>query len=181
MPDVRTSESSTFALGVSNVPYRQLVSWDGNYDDYYLVKLADGSRQKILEKEHFGATVSPGGNYILYFDEDDDNWYTVRVSDGLKTNITKGLGVKFQSETDDRPEHPSPYGQAGWTEGDKSVLLYDRYDIWEVNPDASAPRNLTGGVGRVSRSRSAIAGPSRPRTRRNLARRPGPPARPKSR
>ena len=73
MPDVRTSESSTFALGVSNVPYRQLVSWDGNYDDYYLVKLADGSRQRILEKEHFGATVSPGGNYILYFDEDDDN------------------------------------------------------------------------------------------------------------
>jgi dipeptidyl aminopeptidase/acylaminoacyl peptidase len=148
MPDVRTSENSMVALGVSNVPYRQLVSWDGNYDDYYLVKLADGSRQKILEKEHFGATVSPGGNYILYFDEDDDNWYTVRVSDGLKTNITKGLGVKFQSETDDRPEHPSPYGQAGWTEGDKSVLLYDRYDIWEAHPDASAPRNLTGGVGR---------------------------------
>jgi len=148
MPDVRTSENSPFALGVSNVPYRQLASWDGNYDDYYLVKLGDGSRQKILEKEHFGATVSPGGNYILYFDEDDDNWYTVRVSDGLKTNITKGLGVKFQSETDDRPEHPSPYGQAGWTEGDKSVLLYDRYDIWEAHPDASAPRNLTGGVGR---------------------------------
>jgi len=148
VPDVRTSESNTYALGVSNVPYRQLVSWDGNYDDYYLVKLADGSRQKILEKEHFGATVSPGGNYILYFDEDDDNWYTVRVSDGLKANLTKGLGVKFQSETDDRPEHPSPYGQAGWTEGDKSVLLYDRYDIWEVHPDASAPRNLTGGVGR---------------------------------
>jgi hypothetical protein len=55
------------------------------------------SRQKILEKEHFGATVSPGGSYILYFDEDDDNWYTVRVSDGLKTNITKGLGVKFRA------------------------------------------------------------------------------------
>ena len=82
MPDVRIGENRTHVLGVSNVPYRQLVSWDGNYDDYYLVKLADGSRQKILDKEHFGATVSPGGNYILYFDEDDDNWYSVRVSDG---------------------------------------------------------------------------------------------------
>ena len=39
-------------------------------------------------------------------------------SDGQKTNLTKGLGVKFQSETDDRPEHPTPYGQAGWTDGD---------------------------------------------------------------
>ena len=84
----------------------------------------------------------PGGNYVRYFDEDDDNWYTVRVSDGAKTNITKGLGVTFQSETDDRPEHPTPYGQAGWTDGDKSILLYDRYDIWEVRPDASAPRML---------------------------------------
>ena len=149
MPDVRIGDSATQALGVSNVPYRQLVSWDGNYDDYYLVNLADGSRQKILDKEHFGATVSPGGNYILYFDEDDDNWYTVRVSDGRKTNITKGLGVMFQSETDDRPEHPTPYGQAGWTDGDNTVLLYDRYDIWEVQSRRpSTPRMLTAGIGR---------------------------------
>ncbi len=151
MPEVRTNRGSAQILGISNVPYRQLVSWDGNYDDYYLVNVADGSRKKILEKEHFGATVSPGGEYILYFDEDDDSWYTVRVEDGLKTNITKGLPVMFQSETDDRPEHPSPYGQAGWTSGDNTVLLYDRYDIWEVHPDGRAPRMLTAGLGRKQR------------------------------
>jgi len=165
MPDVRVGDSATQALGVSNVPYRQLVSWDGNYDDYYLVKLADGSRQKILDKEHFGATVSPGGQFILYFDEDDDNWYTVRVADGRKTNITKDLGVMFQSETDDRPEHPTPYGQAGWTEGDNTVVLYDRYDIWEVHPDGRAPRMLTAGLGRKQHivfrySRAEAAPPS---------------------
>ena len=148
MPDVRLNERTSQLLGVSNVPYRQLVSWDGNYDDYYLVNLADGSRKKILEKEHFGATVSPGGNYILYFDEDDDSWYTVRVSDGVKTNITKGLKVMFQSETDDRPEHATPYGTAGWTEGDAAVLLYDRYDIWAVSPNGVKPHMLTAGLGR---------------------------------
>ncbi|MBI3493228.1 MAG: S9 family peptidase [Acidobacteria bacterium] len=148
MPDVRTGDNNARALGVSNVPYRQLVSWDGNYDDYYLVSLADGTRRKILDKEHFDATLSPGGNYVLYFSADDDNWYTVRATDGQKTNLTKGLGVKFQSETDDRPEHPTPYGQAGWTEGDTSVLLYDRYDIWEVHPDGTGARMLTAGFGR---------------------------------
>jgi dipeptidyl aminopeptidase/acylaminoacyl peptidase len=151
IPEVRTSRGSAQILGISNVPYRQLASWDGNYDDYYLVNVADGSRKKILEKEHFGATVSPGGKYILYFDEDDDSWYSVRVEDGLKTNITKGLRVMFQSETDDRPEHPSPYGQAGWTSGDNTVLLYDRYDIWEVHPDGREPRMLTAGLGRKQR------------------------------
>ena len=148
MPDVRLNDRASQALGVSNVPYRQLVSWDGNYDDYYLVNLADGSRKKILEKEHFGATVSPGGQYILYFDEDADSWYTVRVSDGVKTNITKGLNVMFQSETDDRPEHATPYGAGGWTTDDGTVLLYDRYDIWEVHPDGRSPRMLTAGLGR---------------------------------
>src|SRR4029077_13325498 len=103
---------------------------------------------KILEKEHFGATVSPGGRYIVYFDEDDDSWYTVRVSDGVKTNITKGLKVMFQSETDDRPEHPTPYGLAGWTTDDNAVLLYDRYDIWEVSPNGVNPHMLTAGLGR---------------------------------
>jgi dipeptidyl aminopeptidase/acylaminoacyl peptidase len=148
MPEVRLNDRASQALGVSNVPYRQLVSWDGNYDDYYLVNVADGSRKKILEKEHFGATVSPGGRYILYFDEDDDSWYTVRVSDGVKTNITKGLKVMFQSETDDRPEHPTPYGQAGWTTDDNTVLLYDRYDIWEVSPNGANAHMLTAGLGR---------------------------------
>ena len=148
MPELRTGDSDTRVIGVSNVPYRQLVSWDGNYDDYYIVKLSDGSRQKILTKEKFGATISPAAGYVLYFDDDDDNWYTVRTSDGQKSNLTKGLGVKFQSETHDAPSHPGPYGQAGWTEGDKTVLLYDRYDIWEVHPDGTGARMVTSGVGR---------------------------------
>src|SRR5262249_2497202 len=65
-----------------------------------------------------------------------------------RVNLTRTLGVKFQNETWDSPSHPSPYGQAGWTEGDRSVLLYDRYDIWEVRPDGSGGRMITAGVGR---------------------------------
>jgi len=149
MPDVRMREgSATKALGASDVPYRQLISWDGNYDDYYLVTLADGSRKKILDKAHFQASLSPGGNFVLYFDEKDDNWYAIRTGDGQKINLTVKLGVRFQSETDDRPEHPAPYGFAGWTDGDQSVLLYDRYDIWNVKPDGSGGRMITNGIGR---------------------------------
>jgi dipeptidyl aminopeptidase/acylaminoacyl peptidase len=148
MPEVRTNDNGARALGVSNVPYRQLISWDGRYEDYYLVKLDDGSRRKLLEKAHFQASLSPGGNYVLNFDEHDNNWYVTRASDGQKVNLTATLGVKFQSETDDHPDYPSPYGQGGWTDGDKAVLLYDRYDIWEVKPDGSGARMLTNGIGR---------------------------------
>jgi dipeptidyl aminopeptidase/acylaminoacyl peptidase len=145
VPEVLTNDSGTIALGVSNVPYRQLISWDGSYDDEYLISLADGSRKRILEKANFPASMSPGSNYVLFFDEHDDNWHAIRTSDGQNINLTAKLGVKFQSETDDHPAHPSPYGSAGWTDGDKSVLLYDRYDIWEVKPDGSGGRKVTDG------------------------------------
>src|SRR4029077_766828 len=87
MPDVRTNESAVRALGISDAPYRQLISWDGNYDDVYLVKLADGSRQQIIEKGRFQSSMSPGSSYVLYFNEHDNNWYAVRTSDGQKTNL----------------------------------------------------------------------------------------------
>jgi dienelactone hydrolase len=148
MPELRANDGNLRALGISNLPYRQLQSWDGQYDDYFLVRLADGARRKVLEKERFGATLSPGGNYVLYFDADDDDWHVIRAGDGQRTNLTHGLGVKFQSETADTPDSPRPYGQAGWTEHDRSVLLYDRYDIWEVQPDGTGAHMITGGLGR---------------------------------
>jgi dipeptidyl aminopeptidase/acylaminoacyl peptidase len=145
MPDVLTNDIGSVALGVSNVPYRQLISWDSSYDDDYLVSLTDGSRKQILKKANFPATMSPGGNYVLFFDEHDDNWHVVRTTDGQNITLTAKLGVKFQSEIDDHPAHPAPYGTAGWTAGDKTVLLYDRYDIWEVKPDGTGGRKITDG------------------------------------
>src|SRR5438270_5092556 len=103
MTHVRTNVSAVRAIGHYELPYRQLLSWDGSYDDVYLVKLADGSRQKILEKANFPPTMSPGANYVLFFEERDDQWHVVRTSDGRNVSLTAKLGVKFQSETDDRP------------------------------------------------------------------------------
>src|SRR5262249_38240598 len=88
VPEVHTNDSDVNALGMSDVPYRQLISWDGRYDDVYLVKLADGSRRNVLEKAHFQASLSPGGNYVLYFDETDDQWHVIRASDGQNVNLT---------------------------------------------------------------------------------------------
>jgi hypothetical protein len=50
VPDIVLSEDAKVALGSSDLPYRQLVSWDRGYEDNYLVDLADGSKKKVLEK-----------------------------------------------------------------------------------------------------------------------------------
>jgi dienelactone hydrolase len=150
MPDLTVNDGAAVALGASDVPYRQLVSWDAEHNDYYAVNLQDGSRRKLLEKSRFAATLSPGGAYLLVFNADDSQWYTVRVSDGAKTNLTAKLGVRFDDESSDTPEPARAYGTAGWTSGDRSVLLYDKYDLWEIRPDGTDARLVTGGAGRKS-------------------------------
>ena len=149
VPTAVVSEDGSKVLGSSNLPYRQLISWDMSYSDYYMVSQADGSRQKFLEKIPFTATLSPGGNYVAWYDAAEHDWFVYRIADGKKVNLTGTLAVSFENETWDTPDLPSPYGLAGWTNGDTSVLLYDRYDLWEIKPDGSGARMLTKGVGRA--------------------------------
>jgi dienelactone hydrolase len=148
MPEVTLSEDAKLALGSSDLPYRQLISWDRGYEDNYLVSLADGSRKKVLEKSPYGASISPCGSYLLYFNDGARNYYAYRVSDGKTFNLTAKLGVSLIDETWDTPGEPGPYGTGGWTDGGASVLIYDRYDIWEVAPDGSRARMVTNGIGR---------------------------------
>jgi len=150
MPTIRLSEDAKLGLGSSDLPYRQLVSWDQDYSDYYLINVADGTRKKILDKFPGGASLSPGGNYLIYYTDRDRSWYSYRILDGKRFNLTAKLGVKFENEGHDTPDEPRPYGTPGWTDGDKTVLIYDRYDIWEVKPDGTGGERITNGVGRKS-------------------------------
>lgn len=151
LPEITLSDDAKLAVGSSDIPYRQLVSWDQGYDDFYLVSLADGSRKKVLEKSPRGVAISPGGKYLLYFQDGDRNYYAYRVADGKTFNLTSKLGVSLVDETWDTPNDPSPYGTGGWTDGDASVLIYDRYDIWEIAPDGSKARMITNGAGRAEK------------------------------
>ncbi len=148
LPSVSPGTHPERALGTSPLPYQQEVSWDRTYTDVYLVNLRNGQRRKLLEKWGPGASLSPGGDYVLFFDDTKGHWFSHRVSDGLRVNLTERISVRFVNESHDSPSLPGSYGSAGWTEGDRGVWLYDRYDIWEVGPDGSNARLVTGGEGR---------------------------------
>ena len=60
-----------------------------------------------------------------------------------KKKLTKGK--LFYNELSDYPNYPSSYGAAGWTKNDKTILVYDRYDIWEINPENGDSERLTNG------------------------------------
>jgi dipeptidyl aminopeptidase/acylaminoacyl peptidase len=148
MQGVSQSSDGRWALGSDDRPYRILVGYDddANAADVSLINTTDGSRKPLMKRHARGFTWSPGGHYALFYDGKD--WNTLSIPDCKIVNLTKNLGVNFWRESHDSPSTPPAYGNAGWTSDDKYVLLYDKYDIWQITPDGSSAKNLTDGVGR---------------------------------
>src|SRR5918995_345786 len=147
LPSVNPGDDAARALGSSDLPYRMEVSWDQGYSDHFVLDLKTGQPKKFLERWPGGVTMSPAGKYALYFDERAGHWFTYRTADGVRTNLTEKLTVRFQQDND-VPDLPGPYGTGGWTANDASVFLYDEFDIWEMKPDGTDARNVTSGEGR---------------------------------
>ena len=108
LPNVNPSADAVRAIGTSDVPYEQEISWDATYNDVSLVDLRTGTRKKILEHYRGEASLSPGGGYVLYFDDNVGQWMTYRIADGARTVLTDRLPVKFFEEKHDTPDQPGP-------------------------------------------------------------------------
>ena len=143
--------SAEWAYASGNKPYRIQSQWEAdNRADLYLIKVADGSASKIATGVFFSfLNSSPQGKYLVWYDKETRAWYSYEVATTTIRNITKGIDVAFWKESDDRPLLPNAYGSCGWRDGDAAFLVYDKYDIWEVDPaGVKAPVALTDGVGR---------------------------------
>lgn len=128
--------NADFALGLTNKPYAILSSWEGaTYRDVYLVDLKTGNRKLLLKKHPATAELSPSGKYLLYYADTDSSWNCLQLSTGKQYCLSRKVNVNFSDEENDQPDAPNPYGIAGWTKDDASVLIYDRYDIWLMNPE----------------------------------------------
>lgn len=152
LPDatVINEGNAPFAFASTDFGNRVQLQWTANaIKDYYLVDVKNGARKKIIEGLVGKAAPSPNGKYVIYFDQKTGTWYTYNVATAKVTPLNNGLSVKLTDEENDVPDYPGDYGIAAWTEDDKSVLIYDRYDIWEFSPDGKTPaKNITNGYGR---------------------------------
>jgi len=153
MPDVSVGVhgNADVAVGTSDLPYRQLISWDTpGYEDVYLVDVRTGERRLILEETQASVRLSPDGRYLTWYDYVEQDWFARDVRDGRTVNLTEGIPHPLFDEDFDTPSRPRSYGSAGWTADDRLFLVYDRYDVWATDPTGrSRPRNITEGRGRA--------------------------------
>ncbi len=127
--------------------------------DIYLQNITTGERTKIKEciNDRY-VQWSPGGKYLLFME--DGHFWTIDTATRAIKNITVDAPVSFINEESDttlkvypdRLQKP-PFGVAGWTKSDVAVLLYDKYDMWEVAFDGSGVKRLTEGAGEQIRHR----------------------------
>ena len=147
VPQVTVSDDGRVALAVTSVPYSVEAMWGEDGADVIVFDALTGKRTVVQRKIDFGAQLSPGARYVVWFE--NGQWVAYDVKSGAKTRVTAAAGSRFDQETWDTPSTPAPWGIAGWTAADRSLLLYDRYDVWEVDPAGKrAPRIVTDSAGR---------------------------------
>jgi len=146
MPAVHLTENPNYALGISDVPYRNEVTWYGELRDVYLVNLKDGSRRKVVSRLEDRSSISPDGRYVVYYK--DKHWHLFDGNTGAVNNLTDKLEVPFFNEDHDYPSNVPGYGVAGWIKNDRAVLIYDKYDIWKFSTETAEALNITAGEGR---------------------------------
>jgi dipeptidyl aminopeptidase/acylaminoacyl peptidase len=115
--------------------------------DIYLLDLATGDRTKVHEHlyEDRYVEASPQGRYLLFVE--NDQYWTVNTATRAVVNITKNVKTSFvDRESDFTIKQKPAFGVAGWTKDDAAVLLYDKFDVWEITPDGTHAIRLTDGA-----------------------------------
>jgi dipeptidyl aminopeptidase/acylaminoacyl peptidase len=111
-----------------------------------LIDVSTGRRTTVTERadDRF-VRASPDGKFILYYT--DGHFSTIDTARRTVTNITKAIATSFADRESDSTDVQRPwFGIAGWTADDREVLLYDKFDVWEVAANGSKATRLTDGA-----------------------------------
>jgi dipeptidyl aminopeptidase/acylaminoacyl peptidase len=135
--------------------------------DIYLTDVKKGTTRLVrkgqLVEDSRLIVMSPVGDQLAYYKEGD--WWVYNIESETHRNVTAGLGQAV-SETAGHGDGGTrrPFGVPGWSDDEKHIFIYDKFDIWLVDVDGSHSRRLTNGretgiVHRISNENSVRLGP----------------------
>lgn len=139
-------------VGVTDFGKRVESQWLGTTrKDIYAIDVSSGQKKLVKENLHGQVYPSSTGKYIMWYDRKARHYF---VWDGATTrNLTGKIKVPLWNEEFDSPDEPNNYGVMGWLENDVAAFVYDKYDIWAIDPSGeNEPQNFWKGIGRKSSS-----------------------------
>lgn len=141
---VGIAREGTRAIGIDRTPHDQTAMFGPRLQDVYEIDVRTGKRVKILEGLKYVLSTSPDGRHLLYMRE--GQLWSRNLESDKDIHLDKDLDVQFSDEEDDTLAiEKRPYGQGYWLKDSSAFLIYDRYDLWLIKPDATSPRRLTDG------------------------------------
>lgn len=132
-----------YFIAVTDTGRRVSSQWSGRPPvDVYSMNVRSGNIQLIKKNLDGRVYESATGKYVVLYDSKFKNYF---AWDGKQLkNISSGIKVPLYDEENDVPDEPGPHGIVGWTKDDKAVLIYDKYDIWKIDPSGkNAPVRIT--------------------------------------
>ncbi len=123
--------------------------WDYQADVELKIKnVITGEEKNIATVPGGMTTLSPADKFVVWFD--GRNYQAYEIATGATRNISQGVDAILWDEDADRPVRVfEPYGRMGFTDNDSRLLVYDKFDVWSLDPKGeSAPFCVTAGEGR---------------------------------
>ena len=149
LPEIRFQEqrNANLALGISEEPYTKYITSEGTaHKDLFAVNLETGDQKRIVKDLRCNPRLSPASKYIVWWSDSDTAWFAWNASTATIARLTDNGTVPFFNEETDVPDYPNEHGLAAWLDGDEAVLIYDKYDLWKIDPDGKKkPQRVTDG------------------------------------
>ena len=141
--------NAAYALSIDRTPHMVETQWSYQIPlTVSLVELTTGQRKEIITGQIAHVTASPSCKYVAWYDLQSSQWMVYETRTGLTRSLTGNLRVNFFNEEDDHPMLKDAYGAVDWTEGERDLLVYDRFDLWRIPLSGGKAINLTRGEGR---------------------------------
>ncbi|MCE1201523.1 MAG: prolyl oligopeptidase family serine peptidase [Bacteroidia bacterium] len=116
-------------IATDGKPYEMLSSWEQTrYVDLWLVNRLTGEKRLLLQKHNGFYSLSPDGNYLVYYNQADSAWYGMELKRLEKTRLTRNEDVFYDNQND----IPRPAGMAGFVgwRDNNTVLVNSAAKIW---------------------------------------------------
>src|SRR5699024_424897 len=85
-----------FVFEMSDYGHRIEKQWDiTGHSSYYIVNTQTGEKTAVLKDLKGNARISPKGNFVVYFDLPEGNWYAYNVKTRETQLLNRGLKVSF--------------------------------------------------------------------------------------
>jgi len=115
----------------------------------FIVNLETG--KKIISSNVLGDRMSADGKWMIGQNDAGGDLFCISVESGKIINLTKELPIPLYETNLYVPitKNSRSLGKYVWSKDGKSIVAYDRYDIWRLDPSGQQqPINLTNGIGR---------------------------------